>query len=272
MSNMLKYYSPVVNRNGYVLFMPNVGEESDLLQSQNPPDPYAQSSVQQYPLGTKLVQGERVWRYSKNGAGTPAAGAPLQQAAVINQAASLDVVVDAASAIGATTISITSQAAIACAKDYYKEGSIFVNVSTGIGHCYKIKTHDALVSTTAGTIVTIYDGLVVAVASSASKVGLRKNAYDMAIIAGGPLTGIPIGVAPLALTAAYYFWAQTGGPCAVLTHAAILIGQRVTVGTTSTQVDPAYATYLITEQTIGFCMAVPDTASEAMLVFLTLDS
>ena len=270
MAGRTGYKRKVINQDGRILEYPMVGDDG-ILDSHAVLDPYAESAVQLYPLGTKLLEGERVWRYTKNGTGTPAAGAPLQQAAVINQAASLDVVVDAASAAGAYTVSLTSQAAIAVAKDYYKEGYLFVNVGTGIGHSYKIKGNDAMVSTNTGETFTLYDSLIVGVATSSSKVGLRKNPYDAVIIAGGPLTGIPVGVAPLVLTASYYFWAQTGGPCAVLTNAAILIGQRVTVGTTSTKVDPAYVTYLITEQTIGFCMAVPDTAAEAMLVFLTLD-
>lgn len=269
MSAVFEYTPRVVD--GRMLIAPRVGAFDYVGGLTVNPDPYAQSITQEFPLGTKLIEGERVWRYAKNGAGTPAAGDPLTAATILNAAADLDVVVDAASAIGATTVSITSQAAIACAANYFKEGYLFVNVGTGLGYSYKIKSHTALVSTTAGTIVTLYDPLVIAVATSSSKVGLRKNPYDTVIASAAVVSGAPIGVTPRVLTASYYFWCQTGGPCAVKANAAIAVGQVVYIGTTAAAADPPI-TDVKALTPIGYALSVPNTQNEYFLAFLTLDN
>ena len=267
--NGAKFIRKVMNRSGYIVDIPNVGDLKELIQS-HPIDPYAESSDQLFPLGTKITQGERIWRHCKNGSATPAAGEILQGAAIQHASASLDIVVDAVSNIGDTFISLTSDTDIAVAADYYKEGYIFINVGAGVGHSYKIKKHDKLNSTNTGEIVTLYDGLVIATATSSSKCGLKKNPYDAVIVTVNALSAAPVGVAPLLLTASKYFWAQTGGRCAVIANASITIGTHVYAGTTAAKADPAITDVKgITD--IGYAMTAPNTSNEAFLCFLTLD-
>lgn len=270
MAGIQGYTRKVMNKSGYVLLFPSVPTMNDLLDGSSTLNPYAISTAQEFPLGTKLINGDRVWRYTKNGATTPGAGIPLQSPVIVNQAASLDVVVDATTAAGLYTISVTSQAAIAVAADYYKEGYAFPNVGLGLGTAYKVKTHTAFVSTTAGTIVTLYDPLLVASTAGNTKWGFRKNPRDGVIATAAVLTGAPAGVSNVLLVANCYFWSQTGGPCAVITHAAVVDAAGVVVGTTAAKADPGVDNES-TLQRIGFAMATSDTDAESMLVFLTLD-
>jgi hypothetical protein len=268
-----KFRAQVFNENGMVLFYPNIANGDDFLQSL-PPDPHAQSATQLFPLGTQLIQGERVWTYEKNGAGTLTPSMPLQGPVVQNAAASVDIVVDAASAIGSYKVSLTSQAAIAVAKDYYKEGYLFVNDGTGEGYTYKIKGHDALVSTTAGSIFTLYEPIITALVAGDSQIGLRKNPFDSVIVSAAPLTNVFAGIAPLDVTAYYYFWAQVGGPCATNAKSttAILVGSMVTVGTTAGQVDVSAhdSTYGLDRKNviIGYAMTPGAADGEKFLTYL----
>jgi len=259
----------VINKGGRVVFLPMVSEPGDLLTNQNI-DVYAQTVGQEFPLGTKLVEGERVWRYCKNGTGTPGPGTILQAAVVHHAEDDLDLVVDATTAIGAYTISLTSTTNAAVAADYYKEGYAFVNAGGGFGSCYKIKSHDALVGTTAGSIVTLYDPLVVASTAASTLWGLRKNIYDAVLATTAALTGKVIGVNMLTLAASYYFWAQTGGPACVLTHAAIGAAYYAVAGTTAAQADPSI-TDVKALHTIGYPISICNTAGEGSLIYLTLD-
>ena len=260
------YRRQMFNESGYILLFPNVGDEKDLLQS-FPPNPYAQSKTQQFPLGTKLIQGERVWRYCKNGTGTPAIGDALQGAASVT-VGDLDILVAAEVAIGAYDITLTSQANAAVAKDYYKEGYLFVNEGTGLGQCYKIKSHTALVGTTVAT-VTLYDPVIVLIVTTTAKVGLRKNSHDAVITTPAPLTDAFVGVNHLALTASYYFWAKCKGYAPAVANTAIQVGSLVCVGETSGKVDPYSAADTNTEQVVIGRAVTPGVAStESFIVDL----
>ncbi len=274
MSGRQIFTRKVINRSGRVLFLPSVASMNELYDAIDI-NPMAQSLTQEFPLGSKLVEGDRVWRYSRNGAGTLTPAMTLQGALVQNAAASVDIVVDAASAAGVYTVSLTSQAAIAVAANYYKEGYLFINDEAGEGEYYKIKSHDALVTTTAGSIFNLYSPIKTAL-TVASQVGLRKNPYDYVIVSAAPLTSICVGVAPIDVTAAYYFWAQRGGPCAVNAKVAIQIGAMVAVGVTAGQVDVTAhdATYGMTRgtQVIGYAMTPGAADTEKFLCYLTLES
>jgi hypothetical protein len=182
-----------------------------------------------------------------------------------------DIVVGAVSAIGATTVTLTSTANLAAAPlstaDGIAEGYLYANDEAGEGQCYKIKSHAAL-SGTANSVFTLYDPLTVAFTTS-TQVGLAQNPYANVIATAAVLTGMCVGVAPIAVTASYYFWAQTGGPCAVIPQAAIALGTWVVVGTTAAKADPAAA--VTTEVIIGYPLTPGVADTESFLCFLTLD-
>tara|TARA_Y100000310_G_scaffold279836_1_gene299195 strand:- start:2953 stop:3735 length:783 start_codon:yes stop_codon:yes gene_type:complete len=257
-------------KDGYVVMLPNVNVWGDRIATM-PPDPYAESSAQLFPAGTKLIQGERVWRYTLAGATGLNIAAPLQQAKAIHGEQDDDIVVGAAAAIGATAVELTSTANLAAAPlstaDGIAEGYLIVNDAAGEGQLYKIRSHDAFVSTDDSTI-NLYDALTIALTTS-SQCGLIQNPYRNVIATEAVVSGICVGVPLIAVTAAYWFWSQTGGPAPVVVQAAINLGTEVVVGTTAAKADPAAAA--TTELCIGHAMTPGVADTESCIVFLTLD-
>ncbi len=275
-SGSQSYRQQIFNESGFVLLYPNVSEPGDILQSL-PPNPFAESSTQLFPLGTKLIQGERVWRYCKNSsAALTIAGSLLQGPTSVHASAEDDIVIAASTgeayAIGSYDVTITSTADIDVApwstKDGGKEGYIYINGGTGIGQMRKIKAHEALVTTGVAKF-TVYEPWAVALIAADSECGLVENPYHNVIVAAAVTTGVPLGVNPIAVTASYYFWAQTGGPAAAICHAAIAYGTWAVVGTTAGEIDPGAA--VTTEYIVGFMLTPGIKDNDAAAIFLTLD-
>jgi len=264
------YTNKVMNRSGFIIHLPNVADMDDLMQT-NPPNPFAESSTQLFPLGTKLMRGEQVWRYAKAGAAIGIA-VPVQGAAVAHAEQDDDIVVAAASAIGDYTVTLTSTANLDAAPNNeanaFAEGYLVVNDEAGEGQCLKIKSNEALV-TTGDSVFTLYDPLTIALTTS-SEVGLVMSPYCDVIATAAILTGIALGAAPIAVTGAdYYFWLATGGPAAVLANTTIVKGDPAVVGTSAGEADPT-AGFATTESLIGYAMT-PGVADEEFICFLTLD-
>ncbi len=261
------YYEPIVNDSGYILMRPNVGKEADIIQAY-PPNPYAESATPLFTIGTKLFQGARGWWYLKNAAVALNIAAPLQSAAAIHAEADDDIVVGAASAIGALTATLTSTANLAAAPlstaNGFAEGYLVVNDEAGEGQMYKIKSHEAA-SGTSNFIVTLSDPLTVALTTS-SQVGLIQSPCANVLASKAVMTGIFAGIPLLAVTASYYFWAQMAGPAPIVAHAAIAKGTKVVLGTTAAKADPGAD--VTTEITIGYPLTPGIADTETMMVFL----
>ena len=262
------YFRPVVNENGYVLMFPNVGSEEKLLQSY-PPNPYAESATALFPLGTRLTRGCEEWLYCKNGASALSTlGTPIQQAAAVHAEMDDDIVVGAASAIGAYTVTLTSTTNLAAAplstKDGIAEGFLIVNDEAGEGQLYKIKSHEAF-SGTSNAIFTLYDPLTVALTTS-SQVGLVQNPCANVIATTAVVSGMFIGVNQIAVTANYYFWAKVRGVAPGNMHAAVALGTYVVVGTTAAKFDPAAA--VTTELIVGEMMTPGVADTEKAIIYL----
>ena len=266
MSLELKYYEPVINRNGYVLLYPNVAENSELLKQAQPPNPYLASIYQQFPLGTRLIRGLWEFWYEKNAAVNLGIAAPLQSAAAVHAEFDDDIVVGAASAIGATTVTLTSTANLAAAplssKDGFAEGYLYVNDEAGEGQFYQIKGHEAA-SGTSNFIVTLYDALTIAL-TTASQVGLIQHPCANVVASKAVMTGSYLGVPLIAVTASYFFWALRYGPSPMICNAAIAKGTTVVLGTTAAQADPAVDT--TTEVAIGYPLTPAVTDTETFVV------
>jgi hypothetical protein len=264
-----EYTRKVINRSGYVLMFPNVEAVSELL-STPVVNPYAESSTQQFPLGTRAIQGEREFVYCLNGASALSTlGTPIQSAARIHAEMDDDIVVGAAAAIGDYSVELTSTANLAAAPlstaNGIAEGYLIVNDAAGEGQMYKIKSHDAFSGTSDATI-TLYDPLTVALTTS-SQCGLIQNPFSKVIATTAPLTGTFVGVNLIAVTASYYFWAQYRGPAPVNAHEAISVGQPATVGLTAAKVD-AYDVTSTILYVIGVCQTPGVADTEKCIVFL----
>ncbi len=269
------YTRKVISKGGNVLLLPEVAQMSELYNDEVNIDVYAQSSTQKFPLGTKLVRGDRIWRYTKNGATGLAIAVPVQSAAASHADSDDDIASGVAGVVGDTTVSLTGTTNIAVAANYYKEGYLIANdAGTGEGQCLKIKSHVAIVNAVE-CLINLYDPLIIAT-TTATQWGIRKNPFDSVIVTPGTTpTAMIAGVTPRAVTANYYFWLCTGGIAAVVAQAAIPVGAMVAAGTQAGKVASTAheATYGIarTDQIIGFAYTPAIADTESFMVYLTLD-
>jgi len=185
-------------------------------------DPFAETSAQEFPLGTKLVYGVREFRYTLNG-GTALEVSALCQAVVplaghINEAMSTV-------AVDATTLTFTPNTATTddLTAQELQDGFIFVYDDGGEGHLYQIGSHAAVVGGNAVTL-TLVDPVRVAIVAAATGTVLH-NPYSAVIIHPSPPTAKPVGWTQNAVTADYYFWLLVTGPTAALIDGTVIMGK-----------------------------------------------
>ena len=237
-------------------------------------NPYSVGLTQLYPLGTKLIDGERTYRYSRANAVAIAAGKLLQSAVSTTTHQGL---APAAAPIGATSVTLTLGSTNATKKDEYKDGYLMVSAGTSIGSVYKISGNAA--ANAGGTCaVTIYEPLLVALVNANSKMDLTPNPYGSldtdsdggVLITPTTLTSGCIGYSHVAVAAKSFFWAQTAGPASILTSGTVVIGNVVVASTaTAGAVMPSVdnATALVS---VGTCMTAR-SAGNGAAVFLNID-
>ena len=236
-------------------------------------DPYSESSTQQFPLGAKLIYNDRTYRYTLIGGSGIGAGLVVQARIKSHATRHLNMEC-AAAAIGDTTVAVETAGDTDIVANEYKNGYLYVNDGTGQGLAYKIKSHPAHDHSADPTcVITLYDPIKVAlVAGGTSEVSLAPSKYHKVIVSPGTtaLTGQTIGVTPIAFTAAYYGWVQTGGPAAVLVVGTVVIGDSVChaiSGGTAGSVVPRVADSAAQRvaRTVGQVMQVNATTEYALI-------
>lgn len=266
-----QYTLPVMNESGYVIILPNVQDSDKLFQNPHP-DPYAQSATKLFPIGTKLIRGEQVWRYCYNGDTPLNIAAPIQSPVIIHGEADDDIKGLTGSAIGSNIVYLTATTNLGTSpadeRDEYAEGYLYFNDAAGEGQCRKIKHNDPF-SGTLETKFELYEDLTIATTASTSEAGIIRNPYWMVVATAAVVTGMCVGVPGIPVSANYYFWSQTGGPCAVITANAIALGTYAVVGTTAANCDPG--ANADTEIIIGMPLTPGVTETEEALIYLTLD-
>ena len=209
------------------------------------------TAAQKHPLGTRLVlQDGRVFHYAKNAATELAVGKICCTAAQFADEEvdlTIDAATDGTTAVTQATVAVAySTAAITCAKNRFADGYMFVNTGTGAGQSVRLRSsydstgNDAGGSSTGATVEVYFadeNCFSVALDTSSSKVGLCQNPYSNVVlcIAWADLapTAVPVGVPVSTITASYYGWLQTWGPCPVLMGNTPVEGQKVIVGGSS---------------------------------------
>jgi len=142
-----------------------------------------------------------------------------------------DLAVAANVAVDATSIGITCGGTTAITTDQFQDGYVFVNDVTGEGNTYKVKScSSAATGATCTLTLEPKDKVKVALAAGTSQVGIRENEYWNLTITTADTVGVGTlaGVAPVAVTAAYYCWVQTKGAAAVLTDGTVIVGEPIT--------------------------------------------
>ena len=192
----------------------------------DPGDEKVTGTTQLHPFGTRMVIGDRVFKYGQVNGAIGAGNICQNAVGVANH--DMDLVITAAAAVGANSIGVTL-GGTAATEDQYADGYIYINDGAGEGHMYKIRQHDAINSSGSGTI-NLYDGDTVAEAITTSSIcGLLKNPYKDVIVYPTTGTGSCVGVAATEIADDYYGWFQTWGYAAVLCDVAFVIGNHVRV-------------------------------------------
>ena len=185
-------------------------------------DPFEESATQAFPLGTKLIYGQRTFRYARSGAAIEVAA--LCQAVVPLAGHIAGEAIDVP-AVGDTGIAFTP--AVVTTDDLVanelQDGWIYIYDNTGEGHMYQIKSHPAITGATSGEL-TLVDPIIVA-PIAASTAAVTHCPYYGVIIHPSPCTAMPLGWTQIAITAAAkFFWLLTRGPTCALMDAVPGIG------------------------------------------------
>jgi hypothetical protein len=204
---------------------------------------YEESATAKAKLGTRVQVGDRVFYYAYAGGVALVAGKIVSQAAV---AAETNKTVEAAAAAGTYSVTVTTVAA----QLYLAEGYLCVNDAAGEGLMYKIKNSAANATTATSTDITLYDPIVTALTTSSEVTMLLNPYYDLDLSA--TITDHIIGIPPIPVTANYYFWCQTWGPCPGLGTASTAVGSLVVPHTTdgALVIQTAYTSNIVGSQMV----------------------
>jgi len=218
---------------------------------------YEESATAKAEIGTRIEVGDRVFRYAYAGGIALAAGKLMKSAqlpAEVNKA------VAAVAAAGTYVVTVTTVAA----QLYLAGGYMVVNDVNGEGSCYRIKSSAANATTATSTDIVLYDPIAVALTTSSEVELYGSPYYDLDLSAG--VTDHISGIPPIAVTANYYFWLQTWGPCACLVGATTAAGDLLVPHTTDGSVAPGS---VFTSNIVGFALT-PGTATEYNAMWLRI--
>jgi len=184
---------------------------------------YEESATQKAELGRRICVGDRVYRYAYAGGVALLPGKLVYPAALTPE---IDKNPLAAVAAGKYEVTIVT----AAAQTNMAEGYLCVNNDGGEGMLYRIKTAVANATTSTSTDLVLYDPIVTALATTTEVILMSSMYYDLDLSAA--ITDTVAGIAPIPVTANYYFWCQTWGPCLALGTAATAAGSIVVPHTT----------------------------------------
>lgn len=194
-------------------------------------DFYEQSLTQRHELGARYVlEDSRVFRYARAGAVALVAGNVISSPAFGGALTTVqnDLAVQAAAAIGATSVFLTTSTD-ATTLNQYAGGYLAVSdggaaIGEGLA-LYRIQGNTA---GAAGTIRFELDRPLTIAWTTSTVVTIMTNPYNLVIQA--PVTtpvGMVVGVAPMAVDINYYCWLQTWGLANVLNYTAAVIGDSI---------------------------------------------
>jgi hypothetical protein len=233
---------------------------------------YEESSTANYDVGTRMALGDgRVFHYCKNGTSALTRSqliqTPVNRTEVddISNASAGDDYVTLATTAGAYTKNQFATAG-AYTKNQFANGYMVIH---DVGYVHKIRAHDAISSGGTGQVY-LYDPIVAA--TSTNDVTLHKHPCSDVIVTADQV-GFTIGIPLIAVTASYYFWAQTYGPAGVQSVAITLDDETHTLINSASGVSvipTTYASGVTGAQVVAHTMydAANHRAAEYELVYL----
>lgn len=235
---------------------------------------YELSSTQQYEPGTLLVYGDgRKFRYAKD-SGTGSSKGLMQAGA--SQEAKIIAETQATSgtsvAIGDREIVVDITTASSLPENDLAQGWLVVNTSTGAGDRYKILANK--VQSTDTKMTVLLETPVLTAWAAGTVIDMVRNPWYKTLVFPTSSHGnMAAGVPALAVTASYWYWAQTGGMAAVLQDAGdtIVVGEPVgKPGTHGTAGGIGVVENDGTDAVWGVCV-VAAGAGKYSTIWLTLD-
>lgn len=223
------------------------------------------SATAKHDLGTVRSIGDgRQFVYAQAGAVALVAGTLNQMAVQVST--HLNMVVTAAAAIDATSVTVTLGATNAATAGQYAEGYLYHNKTSVLGQMYKVSTN-AAAAAAASCEVTLHDPVRVALTTS-DECTIVKHPQDGVIIYPTTSTRVATGVAPVAVTAAYYFWNQVKGPAAVLADGTLVLGNHVRAsdGTAGSVENLDRDGTAEDDVAVGTCINIGTTAESAFIM------
>ena len=223
------------------------------------------SATQKHDLGTvRSLNDGRQFVYSQAG-GTALVAGTLNQMAV-QVSTHLNMVVAVAAAIGDDSVTVTLGATNAATAGQYAEGYLYHNKTSVLSQMHKISTN-AAAAASASCKITLSDPVRVAFTTS-DECTVVKHPQDGVIIYPTTSTRCATGVAPVAVTAAYYFWNQVKGPAAILADGTLVLGNHVRAsdGTAGSVENLDRDGTAEDDVSVGTCINIGTTAETAFIM------
>ena len=222
-------------------------------------DPFTSGATQLFPLGSRLLYGNTVYRYGKMGSGALTAGKCVTHAASI--AHHFDLAPTAGVAAGETAISVET-AGTDITLNQYAGGYMYINDGAGEGQALRIRSnpaHDH--SADPSIIITTYDDLATAITTS-SKATLIADPLSALIGQAATTTGATMGVTVVDMAASHFGWFAVSGPATVLTSGTLVVGNHAVPLGAIGAVGPAAGDVI---QVIGTVMIVNVTTDYSLI-------
>lgn len=207
----------------------------------------------------------RMFRYVKAGGVTTVRGNLLQSPA--NDSNFKDMSVQAAVAVGATTIPVTLGGTSTTAGQFVG-GTLVISVTPGIGQVFTIVSHDVATNGTTCNF-NVLEPVQVALTTS-SKATTQLNPYMGVIAQPTTSTGMAVGGSVTAITNAQYGWIQTHGmggalsDATVTSAAAFALSPSVTTAGTVTKA-------VTLQQVVGQSMVMVTVSAQVEPIFWLID-
>ncbi len=203
-------------------------------------DVYKTSSTKKHPLGTRgYTQDGRAYRYAQAGASNLTPGMLIQAAAYDSNFAAQEMADSTDWAVpttGSTIFYLSTDTSLTTAS-YFVDGYYMVcSGSTAMSEVGQILQIDSVAFSCASgpsgcpKVYAYGEDKLVTALTTANTITLLPNTYKSVIVApnaDAAITGIAVGVCPINVTAAYYFWLQTWGMTCVRVHGTLDCGYSV---------------------------------------------
>ncbi len=235
---------------------------------------YEESETPQYMVGTQLIMPDgRTFRYAKAG------GTALSKALMCSGGAHEDKVLQEVLgsgldwAVGDTQVTMTVTTGATFVENEYANGYVYANKVNEVGDIYRILANK--VQSTDTKMDLLLASPVRNAIAAATELTLCKSVYrDVVVFATTPVNAAA-GVPLIDVTADYYCWLQTGGPCPIIKDAGDTIVLGAPVGAPGTAAAAGKVGLLADDGTgsiWGHCMQIAGGDDEIALVKLMLEA